>query len=110
MSRVAVLRGAYGALLLVAPDAYAGAVQGQSLRGAARTTARVLGARHLVEALALARGTRWPRLAAAVDATHAASMVGAAALRRPDRRVALADAAVAGSLALLTLRGQSPRV
>jgi hypothetical protein len=61
--------------------------------------ARVLGARHLLQAVA----TAWAEAAglppvpvllagAAVDATHAASMLGVAVMSRPLRRAALADA------------------
>jgi hypothetical protein len=106
MSRVALLRGAYGALLLAAPDTYAVAVQGHPLSHPARVAAKVLGVRHLLEALVLRNGSRSPRLAAGVDALHAASMLGAAALRPADRRVALADAGMASALALLMLRGE----
>ena len=67
--------------------------------------ARVLGARHLLQAMA----TAWAEAAglpvvpvllagAAVDATHAASMLGFAAVSRPLRRAALADAALEAGL------------
>lgn len=65
----------------------------------AATMARVLGARHLLQAM----GTAWAEAAglppvpvllagAAVDTLHAASMLGFAAISRPLRHVALADA------------------
>jgi hypothetical protein len=60
---------------------------------------RVLGARHLMQALltAAARAAGLPPgvvlwLGAAVDAAHASSMIGLAAVYRPLRHVALADA------------------
>jgi hypothetical protein len=59
--------------------------------------ARVLGMRELLQALITAwRPTRRTlRLAAAVDALHAASMVAAASARVGPRRLCLASAAVA---------------
>jgi NAD(P)-dependent dehydrogenase (short-subunit alcohol dehydrogenase family) len=65
----------------------------------ALTLTRVLGARHLLQAMA----TAWAResglpsgpvllAGAAVDATHAASMLGLAVISRPLRRAELADA------------------
>lgn len=69
------------------------------------TMTRVLGARHLLQAM----GTAWAEAAglppgpvllagAAVDAVHAASMIGFAVMSRPLRHVALADAVLEAGL------------
>jgi hypothetical protein len=73
--------------------------------GAVSAAARVLGARHLVEAVALARSgtTRTRGTVAVVDATHAASMIALAAIRPDHRRPAVASAALTTGL-LATLR------
>lgn len=67
----------------------------------ARVTLRILGARHVVQSLLC--GPRPSRtvagLAAAVDVTHALSAIGFAALDPGRRRIAVADAAVAGGWA-----------
>jgi hypothetical protein len=62
--------------------------------------ARVLAARHLAEAAALARNTsaRPPAWTVWVDALHAASMVAVAAVSRPLRRPALVSAAGATAI------------
>jgi hypothetical protein len=67
--------------------------------------ARVLGARHLAEAVVLARSgtTRVRATVAVVDAMHAASMVALAAVRPDQRPPALASAALTTGL-LASLR------
>jgi hypothetical protein len=72
---------------------------------AVSVAARVLGTRHLVEAVVLTRigTTRVRSLVAVVDATHAASMVALAAVRPDQRRPALASAALTTGL-LASLR------
>lgn len=68
--------------------------------------ARALGARHVLEALVMAREHEQspPRWMIAVDATHAASMLALAASSPRLRRDALASAATASGLVLLSLR------
>ena len=70
---------------------------------------RVLGARHVVEALALAvpsRHTRKPLLL--TEATHAASMAALAAVSPRHRRVALASLLVAVALGGATAAATRP--
>jgi hypothetical protein len=95
-----VARVVWAALLLGCPGVALRAMGGSDPGGRWRLVARVLGARHLAEAL-LERGGRPDRvrLAAVVDTAHAASVIGFAILDRSRRRVALADASVAGSFA-----------
>lgn len=83
--------------LLIAPGRLLGDLPHQRVDRAARGFARVLGARHLVEAAVLARRHThdWILAGAAVDATHAVSMVLLAWLRPARRELALASAASA---------------
>ncbi len=79
-------------------------------RSVDRRAVRVLGARYLVQAAAGSLVDRpWvSRADAAVDVTHAVSMVGIAALAPRHRRIALASAVVAVAFAagdLLQPRG-----
>jgi len=75
-----------------------------------RTVVRVLGARYLVQAV----GGPWlhrswvPAVDAAVDLTHAASMVGLAAVAPGHRRIALASAAAATAFAVADLTHPEP--
>ncbi len=94
-------RAAYGVILLAAPGRLlAGAGATASRRQ--RQVARLLGARHIVQAAAMARAGR-PMLAvgAVADGLHAASMAAVAVADARARRAALADAAVASLLTCL---------
>lgn len=95
------VRGGYGALQLLAPSLLANRLQ-QRLDPRARTVARLLGARQLVQALASGGAPSYPVLALGVevDALHAASMLALAVVDRRRRQVAFADALLAGSFAL----------
>jgi hypothetical protein len=80
--------------------------QARAVRSRARTVARVLGARHLVQAAVTAAGQRadpGSPLAlgggAAVDLVHAASMLALGALDRRVRRTTFTDAALETALA-----------
>ncbi len=79
-----VTRAAYGALLLLVPGVMMRMVSGESAAGVPSAVARILGFRHLTQALLLERnGTRkWLLAGTAIDAAHALSMVGLAALNR----------------------------
>lgn len=95
---LALIRGLWGAVLLIAPRPVLDAL-GPPSNGVVQIT-RVLGARHLIEALILVRRRsrippRWPVI---VDAAHGASMIATAACSRRLRRDALASAAIAGVL------------
>jgi hypothetical protein len=92
-------RTGYGWLLASAPEQMIRVGTPRPTGPGVATITRVLGARHLLQALA----TAWAEAAglppvpvllagAAVDATHAASMIGFAIISRPLRHAALADA------------------
>ena len=91
-----------GAALLTAPEALLSRLLRDRVDGTVRSFARVLGARLLAQAALLERhpGPRRLLAGAAVDATHAASMVVLAALRPGLRRLALTSAVAAGGLAV----------
>jgi hypothetical protein len=91
--RLALLRAGYGLVLLGVPRLLPGRSR------ALRLAAGALGVRQLTEAALTARGTHPRRLhvAAALDATHAASMV-VLALLRPDRRMLAAVNGVTAAL------------
>lgn len=105
MSPLTAIRAGWGAALLIAPGAVLRDLPHQRIDRPARAFARVLGARQLAQA-ALAGRRRgrassrgWILTGAAVDATHAATML-ALALLRPDRRkLALANVALASAFA-----------
>jgi hypothetical protein len=101
---VPVLHALVGGALLLAP--------GRLLRGVgdpasrrSRLVAQVLGARHLGQAALLAGsgGRIAPRLGAAVDGLHGASMIALGLAVRRHRRAAMASGAVAAALAALEL-------
>lgn len=102
-------RALYGAALLAAPGPILAVAAGQAPSRRDRAVARVLGARHVAQALvSAAAGRQALAPGAVVDGLHAASMVGLAARRGPGddgsiRRAELADAAVASLLAVLGL-------
>ena len=90
-------RACYGAMLLCAPGVALSMSAGRAPSRRARTVARILGARHLAQAVL----TLWrPRPAvflagAGIDACHAASMVALAMCDPRMRRAGLADALTA---------------
>lgn len=77
VNRLAVVRALYGLVLLCSPGNVVERVAGERPGGKFGVARRVLGARQLVQAAALARNpTRERRLVVAgVDATHALTMV-----------------------------------
>ena len=96
-------RAAYGLVGLLAPERVARLELGRPPGTATTRVARLLGARHLVQAVAvLVAGTgRAHRLGGGVDALHAASMVPWAALTRSDRRYYVTSGLLAATLGLL---------
>jgi len=92
----------YGAALLLAPDALLGELRMGPLDRRARSVARVLGARQLIEGTLVGSGASVRRigLGAAVDGVHALSMGALAWLDPRRRRLATANALVATALAL----------
>lgn len=105
MSILSLIRAAFGISLLVRPQLAAGQLHVPLDRRAA-LLARVLGARHVLQA-ALVGGRRSQRLGAAVDGVHAISMLAVAAADQGHRRVCLTNAGTATALALAGL--VSPR-
>lgn len=97
-----VTRLAWGVALLIAPGRVSKTLTGVGLEGRARVVARVLGARHLTQALLVARTNEDAarRVGRVVDALHALSMIGLAAVDPKLRRPALADSALAGLFGL----------
>jgi hypothetical protein len=90
-----------GSLLLAAPRPVLDRLSDRPVGVGERRAARLLGARHLVEGAIVARhpGRRWLLAAAAVDATHALSMIAIAAIRPEHRRLATASALAATATA-----------
>jgi hypothetical protein len=92
-------RACYGATLLCVPGLALGLCTGQAPSQRARVVARILGARHLAQAVL----TLWrPRPAvllagAGIDACHAASMLALAVADPRLRRAGIADGAAAAA-------------
>ena len=106
MIRRTAIRIALGTMLLLVPDSVLRTVGAGPSDARTRRVARVLGARQLLQgSLAVRYRSRSSVLGgAAVDATHAATML-ALATRRPDyRRPAIASALSAGCFAVAGLR------
>jgi len=99
---VQALRAAYGIVLLTRPEAIATPVLGRHLDRTGLLVARILGARHLVQATAygVMPTPPSPVLGLGVDAAHASSMVVVACGARRHRRAALTSAAISSGLAL----------
>jgi hypothetical protein len=98
----ALLRGAYGVALCCAPGPITGLVGGTSSTPGDRAVARVLGARHVAQAV-VTLGRPTPAvlaLGAGADVLHSASMVALAVLDRPRRRLGAADALIAAAFAV----------
>ena len=98
------VRACYGAALLLAPGPLIRICTGYPADSRVRLTARVLGARHLIQAALTAgagpsSGAGGLAAGAAVDLMHAASMAGLAAVSRPLRCTALTDAVLETALA-----------
>jgi hypothetical protein len=99
---VPLARAGYGAALLCAPGPMIGVVTGKPPSRRARRVARVLGARHLIQAAvtALNPGPEVVALGVVVDLLHAASMFAFAAAVPDLRDAELADALAATALAV----------
>ena len=97
MRCLAVFRAVYGVFLLVASGAVVETVTGKQSRTAA-TVGRLIGARHVIQALTLSR-TRskgWRTVGVATDVFHALSMVALAGISERYRRLAVLAAVAAG--------------
>ena len=90
-------RAGYGAALLCAPGLALGLCTGQASSERARTVVRVLGARHLAQAVLTLWRPRRKVLAAGagIDGCHAVSMLALAAADPGLRRAGIADAVAA---------------
>jgi hypothetical protein len=105
------VRACYGAILLCVPGPALGLCTGQPSSSRARAVTRVLGARHLAQAVL----TWWrPRPAvlaagAGIDGCHAASMLALAAADPRMRRAGLTDALAAAALAAAGATASSAR-
>lgn len=101
MNRFAAMRAGYGALLLLAPDPVIRLYSRHRVDRRTRVVVRLLGVRHLAQAVLTAGTPDRAVLALGVEAdlAHAASMVGLAACDRARTRAALVDAVGAGSFA-----------
>ena len=94
-------------LLLAAPGRLIESVTGTRATPAVWPIARVLGARHLLQAAAGIAGSRIALRAWWVDALHSMSMVGVALAAPGDRGLAAADALVAAAFATATYSASS---
>jgi hypothetical protein len=103
LAGVTLVRAAYGAALCCAPGPMLrlSGGPGAAASPGARAVARVLGGRHIVQAvLSAARPTPAVlALGAGADVLHSASMIVLAALDRPRRRLGLSDGLVAAAFA-----------
>jgi len=104
-------RAAYGLVGVVAPARVAALELGRAPDSATTRVARLLGARHLLQALAvLATGSSTAhRAGAVVDGLHGLTMLAWAALTRADRRYYGTSAVGATSLAVLEWRAASEK-
>lgn len=98
MKPLELLRAGYGSAELLAPGAVACFLIGRIPDAHASTFIRVLGARHLLQAVATSTfggGTALRRTSAGVDFLHAVTMLVLAAVDRRRRHSAVANAAIA---------------
>lgn len=95
----AAFRLGWGVTLVAMPGRIVTAVGGDN-DPRSRTVVRILGARHVLQAVVEAgAGPRLRRLGSVVDVLHALSALGLAGVDRRWRRPALLDAAVASGFA-----------
>ena len=92
-----VVRALYGAILLLAPDRVIRAVTDEPSGRAAATVGRLLGVRHLLQALTVERSGRrgWLLVGVLADVAHMLTMVAVAVLSPNYRRLATLNVAVA---------------
>jgi hypothetical protein len=92
----------WGSALVVAPGVMLAVLGGAGDSASARRVLRVLGARHMLQALAEQRyGTGAVRLGSYVEALHALSCIGFGCVDRRWRRAAFTDAAISTGFALV---------
>ncbi|BCT74274.1 hypothetical protein SCMU_01160 [Sinomonas cyclohexanicum] len=96
MRPLETVRAAYGTVELLAPGAVEHLLLGHRPDERARTVIRILGARHLLQALVTARGgPALHRLGGGVDIVHAVTMAALAGADPKRRRAAAINAAIA---------------
>ena len=107
----AVARAGWAGVLLVVPEVVLRAGGPAPVPAAAVAVARVLAARHLLQATAsaLAPTGSVVRLGAAVDTLHTGTCVALAAVSPRWRRAALLDSVVEAAFAAASWRTSSPR-
>jgi hypothetical protein len=111
-----VVRATYGAALILVPGPAIRLATGRLPSRRACRVARVLGARHLIQAVltAAAPGRTALAVGGQVDTVHTVSMLLLAVVSRAGRRAALTDAlteaalAAAGFSASIQTRGEEP--
>jgi hypothetical protein len=106
-----VARAGYGSALLLLPGPALRLGGGHPADRRSRNVARVLGARHLVQAAVtggIGPSAELLGLGAALDITHAASMAGLALADRRVRRVTLTDALIEIAFAAAGLSSAVP--
>lgn len=98
---ITVARAGWATALLLVPERVLGVGGQPSIPAAAVVVARVLGARQLLQAALTAAAPTGSLLSAgaAVDAVHAGTNVGLAAMSPRWRRIALIDAVIAATFA-----------
>ena len=109
MRRLARLaRAAYGVTLLAAPGRVLTAFGGDPGDATATVMARVLGARHLLQAMVIGSDPGRVRRygAAFVDVMHAMSMFGVARVDPPRHKPALIDGSIAVAFAVADIRAR----
>lgn len=109
MRRAALVRAAYGAVLLLAPDSLVEDVAGAETGTAFSVLRRILGIRHLLQAFVLRDSDRSLTLGvgAGTDLLHAATLLPFVALDGSKRRVYVADFLVEIAFALVDVRSAS---
>jgi hypothetical protein len=106
-----VVRAGYGTVLLLIPGRVIRMGTGRPAGARARNVARLLGARHVLQAavtVAAVPGAEALGIGAAIDLTHAASMAGLAVIDKRVRRVTLADALIETGFAAVSLSAALP--
>lgn len=104
--RLNLVRGAWGTVLLAAPDIFKGSGHSRWTDTVARRTIQVLGGRQVVQAAITAWRPKTAVLAAgaATDVLHAASMIALGMVDARWRERAAADAALAALFAVSGVR------
>lgn len=109
MRRAALVRAAYGSVLLLAPDSWFERVAGGETGAAFAVLRRMLGIRHLLQAFALRDPDRSLTTAAGAgtDLLHAATLLPFIALDGSRRRMYVLDLLVEVAFACVDVRSAS---